>query len=62
MIIKYCENVPQSRQSAKRFFQSSELGLPNPLTRRPVYPHPGEGVDESQFRRGDIHWALVYKI
>ncbi len=26
--------APQSRQSAKLFLQSSELGLPHPLTRR----------------------------
>jgi hypothetical protein len=38
---------PQSRQSAKLFIQSSELGLPQPLTRRRVCPLPpvlgGEG-------------------
>ncbi len=37
----------QSRQSAKLFLQSSELGLPQPLTRRRVCPPPawfrGEG-------------------
>jgi hypothetical protein len=31
---------PQSRQSAKPFLQSSELGLPQPLTRRRVCPPP----------------------
>ncbi len=56
---------PQSRQSAKLFLQSSELGLPQPLTRRRVCPLPldpgggahslaREGVGESQFLRGDI--------
>jgi hypothetical protein len=36
---------PQSRQSAKLFLQSSELGLPQPLTRRRVCPPKfwGEG-------------------
>ncbi len=38
---------PQSRQSAKLFLQSSELGLPQPLTHRRVLPPPlwlrGEG-------------------
>jgi hypothetical protein len=35
--------IPQSRQSAKLFLQSSELELPQPLTRRrvcPPTPHP----------------------
>jgi hypothetical protein len=31
---------PQSRQSAKLFLQSSQLGLPQPLTRRRVCPPP----------------------
>ncbi len=34
--VKYCR--PQSRQSAKLFLLSSELGLPQPLTRRRVCP------------------------
>jgi hypothetical protein len=34
---------PQSRQSARLFLQSSELGLPLPLTRRRVCPSPGSG-------------------
>ncbi len=59
---------PQSRQSAKLFLQSSELGLPQPLTRRRVCPPPPlwhrgkehtrwreRGLGESLFRRGDIH-------
>ncbi len=33
-------SVPQSRQSAKLYLQSSELGLPQPLTRRRVCPPP----------------------
>jgi hypothetical protein len=63
---------PQSRQSAKMFLQSSDLGLPQPLTPRRVCPPPplvpGEGaqslgrerVGESQFRRGDIHCGTLY--
>ncbi len=39
---------PQSRQSAEGFLQSSELGLPQPLTRRQICPPPlwyrGEGT------------------
>ncbi len=63
----------QSRQSAKLFLQSSELGLPQPLTRRrvchpppPLVPGGGahslarEGVGESQFQRGDIHCGTLY--
>ncbi len=50
----------QSRQSAKIFLQLSELGLPQPLTRRWEYPPPlvpgggahSLGVGESQFREG----------
>jgi hypothetical protein len=36
----YCKHQlrAQSRQSAKPFLQSSELGLPHPLTRRQVCP------------------------
>jgi hypothetical protein len=37
-------NGTQSRQSAKLFLQSSELGLPQPFTRRRVCPpSPGSG-------------------
>jgi hypothetical protein len=61
----------QSRQSAKLFLQSSELGLPQPITRRRVCPLPSvlgggahslarEVVGESQFRRGDIHCGTLY--
>jgi hypothetical protein len=61
----------QSRQSANLFLKSSELGLPQPLTRRRVPPLPPvlgggapslarEGLGESQFRRGDIHCGTLY--
>ncbi len=52
---------PQSRLSARLFLQSSELGLPHPLTRRQVCPPPlgKRGVGESQFRQGDIHWDTL---
>jgi hypothetical protein len=61
----------QSRQSAKLFLQSSELGLPRPLPRRRVCPLPPvlgggayslarEGLGESQLRRGDIHCGTLY--
>jgi hypothetical protein len=62
---------PQSRQSAKRFLKSSELGLPQPLTCRRVCPPPyglggghicwrEKGLGESQFRREDIHCGTLY--
>ncbi len=63
---------PQSRQSAKLFLQSSELGLPPPLTRRRVCPPPPpvpgegahslarEGLGESQFWRRDLHCGTLY--
>ncbi len=58
-------------QSAKPFLQSSELGLPQPLTRRRVCPPPPllggrahslarEGLGDSQFRRVDIHCGTLY--
>jgi hypothetical protein len=60
--------LTQSRQSAKLFLQSSELGLPHPLNCRRLCPLPpcfrgeghmhslaSEGVGESQFRRGNIY-------
>ncbi len=61
----------QSRQSAKLILQSSELGLPHPLTRRRVCPPPlvpgggahslaREGVGEYQYRRRDIHCGTIY--
>jgi hypothetical protein len=56
---------PQSRQSAKLFVQSSELEPPTPSPAGEGAPSlvpggggvrslAGEGVGESQFRRGDI--------
>ncbi len=59
----------QSRQSAKLFLKSLELGLPHPLTRRRVCLPPvlggahslaREGLGGSQFRRGDIHCGSLY--
>jgi hypothetical protein len=55
------------RQIAKLFLQSSELGL----QQASVPPHPlvqggwahslaGEGLGDSQFRRGDIHRGTLY--
>ncbi len=58
--------ITEYRQGAKLFLQSSDLGLPHPLSRRRVAPPPtlwsgegthslaGEGLGESQFRREDI--------
>ncbi len=66
--------VPQSRQSAKLFLQSSEWGLPHPLTRKQVCPPPfgsggggahslgDEGVEEYKFRRGNIHCGTLLYI
>ncbi len=66
--------TPRGRQSAKLFLQSSELGLPQPLTHRRVCPPPHlvpgggahslarEGVGESQVRRGDIHCGTLRNI
>jgi hypothetical protein len=61
----------QSRQSAKLFLQSSELGLPHPSPAGecalPPFAWGGgahslarEGVGESHFRRGDIHCGTLY--
>ncbi len=68
-------SLPQSRQSARLFLQSSELGTspppPNPLTLRRVCPPPtlvsgigahslaGEVVGGSQFGRGDRHCGTL---
>jgi hypothetical protein len=38
--IAFAVRWTQSRQSAKLFLQSSELGLPQPLTRRRVFSPP----------------------
>ncbi len=65
-----CLNIgPQSRQSSKLILQSSELGLPQPLTLRrgpplwfrgeDVHSLATEGVGESEFRRGDIHCGTL---
>jgi hypothetical protein len=62
----------QSIQSAKHFLQSSELGLPPPPEpQASVFPHPllrgarahslaGEGLGESQFRRGERNCGALY--
>jgi hypothetical protein len=48
--------IPQSRQSAKLFLKSSELGLPQPLTRRRVCPPPpGEGDTRWRERGWESH-------
>jgi hypothetical protein len=64
-IALYEEFVAQSRQSAKHFLQSSELALPQPLTRKRVCTSPppfgsegdtlarGRWDGVSQFGRGD---------
>ncbi len=63
--------LPQSRQSAKLFLQSSELAPPTPHPQASMPPHPlvpgggalslaREGVGESQFQRGDIHCGTLY--
>ncbi len=65
-----CYSAPQSRQSAKPFLQSSELGLPHPSPAGECALPPlvrgvrgtlacGKGVGESQFRRGDIHCGTL---
>ncbi len=59
--------IPQSRQSASLFLQSSELGHPHPLTRRRVCSPllwfrgslVGVGMGESQFRQGDRHYGSL---
>ncbi len=54
----------QSRQSAKLFLQSSELGVcPPPLfSGGGAHSLAGEGVGESQFRREDIQHTVVLYI
>ncbi len=48
---------PQSRQSAKPFLLSSELGLPQPLTRRRVCPPPPLGFrGEGHTRWQEMGW------
>ncbi len=53
-------SLPQSRQSAKHFLQLSVLGLPHPLTADECVPPFGYGGRGSQFRRGDIHFGILY--
>jgi hypothetical protein len=50
-------SIAQSRQSAKLFLKSSELGLPHPPTRLRE-----RGGRESQLRRGNIHCDTQYCI
>jgi hypothetical protein len=54
-VVFLLRRFPQSRQSAKRFLKSSELGLPQPLTCRRVCPPTlwsgGEGTLAGE-RRG----------
>ncbi len=67
---KTFQATAQSRQSAKLFLTSSELGLHQTLTPRRMSPTPvlgggahsvaREGLLESQFRRGDIHCGTLY--
>jgi hypothetical protein len=47
---------PQSRQSAKLFLQSSELGLPQPLKRRRVCPLPPGSGGEGHTRWRERGW------
>jgi hypothetical protein len=49
----YLRAIPQSRQSAKLFLQSSELGLAQPLTRRRVCPPPPPGSGGSGTLAGE---------
>ncbi len=56
---------PQSRQSARLFLQSSDLGPPHPHRRRMCPPFGwggvacGRGVGGSQFGRGDRHCGTL---
>ncbi len=56
-------SFPQSRQSAKLFLQSSELGLPHPLSRRRLCPPTlcGRGVGGVPIpTRGHTLWCSIY--
>jgi hypothetical protein len=66
--IKCCYSRTQSRQSARPFLQSSELGYPHSLTRRRVSPpfwfrgvhgRWGERDRGSRFGRGDRHCVVL---
>jgi hypothetical protein len=75
---KRCEcSAAQSRQSAKLFLQSSELGLSQPLTRRRVCPPPppftgsgGMGIIAGEggvgrvsiLTRGQTLWYSLYNV
>jgi hypothetical protein len=48
--------VIYSRQSAKPFLKSSELGLPQPLTRRRVCPPPPGSGGEGHTRWRESGW------
>jgi hypothetical protein len=50
----------QSRQSAKPFLQSSELGLPQPLTRRRVCTLPFGSGGEGHTRWQERGWESPY--
>ncbi len=64
--------LPFHRVGRKLFFQVVGIGNPPPLHPQASGPHPfgsggahsieGEGVGESQFRRGDIHYTVVFYI
>ncbi len=62
----YSSLGPQSRQNAKLFLQSSARNWaqasvpPPPLVRGGPHSLGGEGLGESQFRRGDIHCGILY--
>ncbi len=62
----YTSLNPQSRQSARLFLQSSELGLPHPLTRRVCSPSPllqvacGRGGGVPILTRGQTLWHSRY--
>jgi hypothetical protein len=65
----FCSSTikPQSRQSARLFLQSSELGLPCRRVCPPLFGYGGrdtlacgrEGGGGSQFQRGDRHWGTL---
>ncbi len=70
MDLNHVVDQSQSRQNAKLFLKSLELGLPKPLTLRRVTPPRSvlgggahsmarEGLGESQFRQGDILYTVV---
>jgi hypothetical protein len=53
MLRRKCNSASLSRQSAEPFLQSSELGLPHPLTRsRVCLPPFGSGGGHIRLREG----------